>query len=208
MREEVLSGFIRLVTHTSELQSYTVYKLYTALRADVSSESLTLAGVWVIGEFGDVLLQGGPVSNGEEEDADATTTNAAVKEADVIDLMERILISPYTNNQIRAFVLTSVAKLSTRFSEAAQLKRIRAILHGFDESIELELQQRAIEFGKLMEMDGIKGGVLERMPPPELKATVMGTVSEKRAVGSLRVDKDVRAFWPGAAADLASRSWI
>lgn len=208
VREEVLSGFIRLVTHTSELQSYTVYKLYTALRADVSSESLTLAGVWVIGEFGDVLLQGGPVSNGEEEDADATTTNAAVKEADVIDLMERILISPYTNNQIRAFVLTSVAKLSTRFSEAAQLKRIRAILHGFDESIELELQQRAIEFGKLMEMDEIKGGVLERMPPPELKATVMGTVSEKRAVGSLRVDKDVRAFRPGAAADLASRSWI
>lgn len=66
------------------------------------------------------------------------------------------------------------------------------ILHGFDTSIELELQQRAIEFGKLMELGGMKTGVLERMPPPELKPTVMGTVSEKRAVGSTRADKDVR----------------
>ncbi|KAI9621491.1 hypothetical protein KEM48_007726 [Puccinia striiformis f. sp. tritici PST-130] len=39
-------------------------------------------------------------------------------------------------------------------------------------------------------MHEIKTGVLERMPPPELKASVMGTVSEKRAVGSTRVDKD------------------
>lgn len=56
----------------------------------------------------------------------------------------------------------------------------------------MELQQRAIEFGKLMELGGMKTGVLERMPPPELKPTVMGTVSEKRAVGSTRADKDVR----------------
>lgn len=65
VREEVLSNFIRLVTHTPELQAYTVQKLYAALKADISQDSLTLAAVWVIGEFGDVLLQGG---NFEEED--------------------------------------------------------------------------------------------------------------------------------------------
>ena len=182
VREEVLSGFIRLIAHTSELQSYTVYKLYTALRADVSQESLTLAGVWVIGEFGDVLLQGGTVANAgvDEEDTGAnggSTTSAAVRESDVIDLMEKILISPYTNNNIRGFVLTAVTKLSTRFTEGEQLRRIRSVLSSFDESIELELQQRAIEFGKLLELDVIKGGVLERMPPPEIRATVMGTGS-------------------------------
>ncbi|KAK4705065.1 AP-1 complex subunit gamma-1, partial [Phenoliferia sp. Uapishka_3] len=189
VREEVLSGFIRLVAHTSELQSYTVFKLYTALRADVSQESLTLAGVWVIGEFGDVLLQGGTVAGTGEEDESATTSDA-VGEKDVVDLMDNILISPYTNNGIRAFVLTAVTKLSTRFSDPSQLARIRGILHQFDQSIELELQQRAIEFGMLLTMDGIKTGVLERMPPPELKPTVMGTASEKKPVGSLRRDKD------------------
>lgn len=65
VREEVLGSFVRLVCHTQELQAYTVQKLFAALKADVSQDALTLAGVWMIGEFGDVLLQGG---NYEEED--------------------------------------------------------------------------------------------------------------------------------------------
>lgn len=190
-----MSSFIRLVTHTPDLQSYTVYKLYTALRADVSQEALTLAGVWTIGEYGDVLLQGGTTaatSGGEEGDEGGgqATTSEAVGEKDVLDLLERILVSPYTNTTIRQFVLTALAKLSTRFSHPEQLARIATALHGYDASVELELQQRAVEFGTLLRLDAIKGGVLERMPPPEIKATVMGTVSEKRPVGSLRRDKD------------------
>ncbi|BGP02959.1 AP-1 complex subunit gamma-1 [Rhodotorula toruloides ATCC 204091] len=190
VREEVLSSFIRLVTHTPDLQSYTVYKLYTALRADVSQEALTLAGVWTIGEYGDVLLQGGTtVATGEDEESQAATSEA-VSEKDVLDLLEKILVSPYTNTNIRQFVLTALAKLSTRFSQPDQIARISKIMHGYDSSVELELQQRAIEFGKLLTLDSVKTGVLERMPPPEIKATVMGTVSEKRPVGSLRRDKD------------------
>ncbi|GAA6059219.1 hypothetical protein JCM10212_006612 [Sporobolomyces blumeae] len=190
VREEVLSGFIRLITHTPDLQSYTVYKLYVALKGDVSQESLTLAGVWTIGEYGDVLLQGGTVSGGGDDEESGTTTSEAVSEKDVIDLMEKILISPYTNTNIRQFVLTALTKLSTRFSQPDQIARLGKALHQFDTSVELELQQRAIEFGKLLTLDSIRGGVLERMPPPEIKATVMGTVSEKRPVGSLRRDKD------------------
>ncbi|GAA5836815.1 hypothetical protein JCM9279_007669 [Rhodotorula babjevae] len=191
VREEVLSSFIRLVTHTPDLQSYTVFKLYTALRADVSQEALTLAGVWTIGEYGDVLLQGGTTAaTADEGDDGQATTSEAVSEKDVLDLLERILVSPYTNTTIRQFVLTALAKLSTRFSQPAQLGRISTLVHGYDASVELELQQRAVEFGALLELDSIKGGVLERMPPPEIKATVMGTVSEKRPVGSLRRDKD------------------
>ena len=126
------------------------------------------------------MLQGGTVVNAgvdaEEGGANGeSTTSAAVREADVVDLMEKILISPYTNNNIRGFVLTAVTKLSTRFTEGEQLRRIRNVLSSFDQSIELELQQRAIEFGKLLELDGLRSGVLERMPPPEIRATVMGT---------------------------------
>lgn len=154
-----------------------MYKLYTALKGDVSQEGLTLAGVWMIGEYGDVLLQGGMTAGpGEEaEDDGAATTSEAVSEKAVLDLLEKILVSPYTNTTIRQFVLTALAKLSTRFSQADSLARISKVMHGFDASVELELQQRAIEFGKLLTLDSIRGGVLERMPPPELKPTVMGT---------------------------------
>lgn len=66
VREEILSAFIRLVSHTPELQAYTASRLYSALRVDLSQESLTLAAVWIIGEFGETLLQTGLV---EEEEA-------------------------------------------------------------------------------------------------------------------------------------------
>jgi hypothetical protein len=61
VREEILSAFIRLVAHTPELQAYTASKLYVALQADISQESLTLAATWVIGEYSDILLEGGIV---------------------------------------------------------------------------------------------------------------------------------------------------
>jgi len=61
----MLASFIRLITQTQEMQGYTVQKLYSALKDDISQESLALAGVWVIGEYGDILVQGG---NYEEEE--------------------------------------------------------------------------------------------------------------------------------------------
>ena len=50
-----------MVTHTPELQAYTASKLFTALQSDISQESLTLAAVWVIGEYSEVLIEGGIV---------------------------------------------------------------------------------------------------------------------------------------------------
>ena len=61
VREDILAAFIRLVAHTPELQAYTASKLYTALRSDISQESLTLAATWVIGEYSDILVEGGLV---------------------------------------------------------------------------------------------------------------------------------------------------
>jgi AP-1 complex subunit gamma-1 len=72
VREEILSAFIRLVTHTPELQAYTSSRLYTALRADISQESLILASVWMIGEYGDILIEGGIVG----EDQSTPVTNS------------------------------------------------------------------------------------------------------------------------------------
>ncbi|EUC60879.1 gamma-adaptin (adaptor HA1/AP1 adaptin gamma subunit), putative [Rhizoctonia solani AG-3 Rhs1AP] len=182
VREEVLSSFIRLVCHTPELQAYTTSKLYTALKDDISQESLTLSTVWLLGEFGETLIQGGLV---DEE------TPKPIQDSDIIDLQESVLQSSYVNALIRQFILTSLAKLSSRpaVSEPQKL-RIFNILNGFATSTELEIQQRAVEFASLFSQVEIRGGVLEVMPPPEIKATVIGTVSERRSVGSTRTDKD------------------
>jgi len=50
------------------------------------------------------------------------------------------------------------------------------ILGGYSTSPELEIQQRSVEFMSLYAQQvDIRIGVLEQMPAPEIKATVMGT---------------------------------
>jgi AP-1 complex subunit gamma-1 len=65
-----MSSFIRLVCHTSELQPYTTHRLFQSLKSDVSQESLTLVAVWIMGEFGDTILQAAPTNNEVEEVSD------------------------------------------------------------------------------------------------------------------------------------------
>ncbi|KAG1816239.1 adaptin N terminal region-domain-containing protein [Suillus variegatus] len=171
-----LSAFIRLVAHTPELQAYTSSKLYTALQDDISQESLTLAALWVIGEYGDVLFDGGVVDEDQPKQ---------ITDKDLLDLLLTTLDSPYANSLTRQFLMASITKLASRpTTSLPQQQRIAEVLAKYTTSPELELQQRAVEFASLFTLGDLRSGVLERMPPPELKATVMGVVSENKPVGT------------------------
>ncbi|KAG0289676.1 clathrin associated protein complex large subunit, partial [Dissophora globulifera] len=165
VREEMLASFIRLITQTADLQGYTVRKLYIALKEDISQESLTLAGVWVIGEYGDVLIGGG--SYEDEELA------KEVSESDVVDLLESILAGPFANQVLREYVITAAMKLTSRFTTASATERIKQMLTGFSTSIEVEIQQRAIEYTNLFQYNEIRPAVLERMPVMQIKETII-----------------------------------
>ncbi|KAI0821603.1 gamma-adaptin [Irpex lacteus] len=182
VREEILSAFIRLVAHTPELQAYTASKLYTSLRSDISQESLTLAATWVIGEYGEILLEGGLVDEDQPK---------PITDVELIDLLVSTLDSPYANYLSRQFVLTALTKLSSRTTTSAtQQERIQTLLASYTTSPELEIQQRAVEFANLYNLGDIRAGVLERMPAPELKQTVIGVVSENKPVGSIQPSKE------------------
>jgi len=93
----------------------------------------------------------------------------------IVDLLLSILDSPYANYLTRQYVLTSITKISSRpMISAPQQERISEVLAMYTTTPELELQQRAVEFASLFNLGQLREGVLERMPPPELKATVMG----------------------------------
>ncbi|KAF8347701.1 gamma-adaptin [Amanita rubescens] len=165
VREEILSAFIRLVAHTPELQHYTASKLFLALKADISQESLTIAATWVLGEYSEIILEGG----------------------ELVDLILSTLDSPYANSLTRQYTLASITKMSSRpTTSQTEQDRIHETLTKYATSPELELQQRAVEFAGLFNLGSVREGVLERMPPPELKATVMDVVSEKKPVGSTK----------------------
>ena len=87
IRDEVLASFLRLVCHASDLQAYAVQRLYAALHEDLSQASQTLAAVWVMGEFGEVLFDLGHVS------VDGVQLDASPRA--VIDLFTSLLDSVY-----------------------------------------------------------------------------------------------------------------
>lgn len=104
-----------------------------------------------------------------------TNPDLEIRDADIVELFENVLQSPYANYLTRQFVLTSLTKLSSRpRTTGAQRERIATMLSGFVTSPELEIQQRSVEFASLFNQGEIFVGVLERMPAPELKATVIG----------------------------------
>ncbi|KAF8636404.1 hypothetical protein AX17_003586 [Amanita inopinata Kibby_2008] len=178
VREEILSAFIRLVAHTPELQHYTASKLYLALKADISQESLTLAATWVLGEYSEIIIEGGIT---DEEHP------TQLSDKDLVDLILSTLDSPYANSLTRQFTLTSITKMSSRPTiSRIEQDRIQEVLAKYTANPELEIQQRAVEFASLFSLGNLREGVLERMPPPELKATIMGVVSENKPVGSTK----------------------
>ena len=174
VKEQILSSFVRLIATTPDLQTYSVQKLYASLKEDITQEGLTLAGAWVIGEYGDALLRGGKY---EEEEL-----VREVKESDIVDLFATILSSAYATQIVTEYIITSAMKLTTRFSDPAQIDRIRRLLQSRTADLSTEIQQRAVEYGNLFAYDQIRRGVLERMPPPDIREEqrVLGEATNKQ----------------------------
>ena len=189
VKEQILSSFVRLIATTPELQTYAVQKLYSSLKEDISQEGLTLAATWTIGEYADSLLQGGQY---EEEEL-----VKEVRESDIVDLFTNILNSTYGTQIAIEYITTASMKLTVRMSEPAQIERLRRFLSNRTADLSVEIQQRAVEYTNLFGYDQIRRGVLERMPPPEIREEqrVLGAPSKKRQSKVLR-GKSTKASKP------------
>lgn len=144
------------------------------MKDDITQEGLTLAGAWVIGEYGDALLKGGQY---EEEEL-----VKEVKESDIVDLLETILNSSYAGQIVTQYIITAAMKLTTRLTEPAQIERLRRLMQSYATNLDIEIQERAVEYNKLFAFDQIRRGVLEKMPPPEIReeSRVLGEATKKR----------------------------
>ena len=183
VKEQILSSFVRLIATTPDLQTYSVQKLYAGLKDDITQEGLTLAATWVIGEYGDSLLRGGQY---EEEEL-----VKEVKERDVVDLFETILSSAYSTQIVAEYIVTSAMKLTSRLKDPSQIDRIRRLLSNRTSDLSIEIQQRAVEYGNLFAYDDIRRGVLERMPPPEIREEqrVLGEATPKQKKAATKARK-------------------
>uniref|UniRef100_A0A8C1ILJ0 Adaptor related protein complex 1 subunit gamma 2 n=1 Tax=Cyprinus carpio TaxID=7962 RepID=A0A8C1ILJ0_CYPCA len=149
VRDETVPNLIQLITTASELHCYTVHKLYRALIKDIAQQSLVQVACWCIGEYGDLLLKG------ECEEIEPVQ----VTEDDILDALETVLQSHMSSPATRGFALTATMKLSTRITDNVDIVSI------YGSCIDLELQQRAVEYNALFKKyDHMRAAVLERMP--------------------------------------------
>jgi len=178
VREDVLASFVRLVAHTPELRLYAAQRLFIALSKDLSQEALTLAGIWTLGEFGDILVE--QKSNNVE---DSQKVNAAM----VVGLLESILLSPFNENSISQFLINASAKLCTRPLFRSEHARLLAVIAQHADSSSIESQQRAVEYTILLKSanSSIAAGVLEIMPAPDVKPATAVTAGRKQPSGRL-----------------------
>ncbi|KAJ2683030.1 clathrin associated protein complex large subunit [Coemansia spiralis] len=90
--------------------------------------------------------------------------------ADIVRLLSAIAGSSVVSSNSRHVALTALAKLSGRFADSpATVASIRMALGKHTQSMDVETQSRAAEFGKLLsqELDAVRTGVVDRMPAPE-----------------------------------------
>nr|CAD7258477.1 unnamed protein product [Timema shepardi] len=166
VRDDVVSCTIQLISESTSQHGYIAEQLWRALEKDtLDRQPLIQVATWCIGEFGDLLLYGAPVS----EDSSVRVT-----EDDIIVVYQRLLWSTQNTVVTKQYTLLSLTKLSTRFQSGTE--KIRQIIDLFGSHLHIELQQRGVEFSQLFrKYEHLRPALLERMPPMESGRQINGT---------------------------------
>ncbi|XP_065727967.1 AP-1 complex subunit gamma-like 2 isoform X2 [Phocoena phocoena] len=153
VRDDAVANLTQLIGGAQELHAYSVRRLYSALAEDISQQPLVQVATWCIGEYGDLLLEG----SCEE------TEPLQVEEEEVLALLERVLQSHMSLPATRGYALTALVKLSTRLR--GDNNRIRQVVSIYRSCLDVELQQRAVEYNTLFrKYDHMRAAILEKIP--------------------------------------------
>ncbi|XP_076373117.1 AP-1 complex subunit gamma-1-like isoform X2 [Tachypleus tridentatus] len=157
--DDVVGNLIQMISETTPLHAYTTQQLWNNLTGElVTRQPLVQVASWCIGEFGDLL--------NSSDGADAEPAN--VTDDDIINVYESILSATHMTLPTREYAITSLMKLSVRFPNGAE--RIKTLIDEYGGNINIEIQQRAVEFSALVtKHNNLRPSLLERMPAMESK---------------------------------------
>lgn len=174
---DIISNFLGLVMQCkdTELRKHVVGKVLLLLLEERSSDvlgskslfGLSLVTAWCVGEYGDIIMDG---------NVEVNSKNVKVDELLILNFIDELINNSrgnFTANEtttLTTYILTTVIKLSTKFSNPNSLEKLRLILKSKSYDSNLEIQIRAIEYLEIFAQgDTLKKGLLARMPAPPLK---------------------------------------
>jgi len=138
--ESIIASTINLIIANPELQIYSVHKLFIAVRNNyLNQEALVKVAVYVIGEFGDMLLQN-PIQGADDE-------IITVYEKDLVDLFRILLEQRYSDSSVKEYILNSIFKLSNKLNIGKNTKSdLKKLNDSQTYAFENEVQQRSVEY--------------------------------------------------------------
>jgi len=163
VRDDVVGNSIQLISEASALHAYAVQQLWAQLLINdlENKKPLVQVAMWTLGEFADLLnipYVDETISTNEVEQP------LNVSEDQVIDVCEEVLTSNLMNIVTKEYTIEALMKLSVRFPDHAA--RIKKLLDLFSCHMNIELQQRAVEFCTLFtKHSNLRPSLLEKMPP-------------------------------------------
>ena len=162
VKDESINSLIHIISATTELQSYCVYKLFFSLRENLNQDGLAKVALWCIGEFATLILSG--------KTTGPDNTPIAVSQEEVIDLVDKVLARHNVSEQVREYALTTLIKLYTKFTQNKD--KIRELIDSQTTSPSLEVQQRACEYLHLLDQDfdSVRPAIVDVIPALEVES--------------------------------------
>jgi len=110
VREEYISQVITVVATNPSLHQYSIVRAYYAMKENLNQVGMVQLGVWLLGEFGEMLI------NGAATDPDGNSI--VVQESEIAELLQQILEDHARkgdrSDTIICWVLTALSKLTIR----------------------------------------------------------------------------------------------
>jgi len=157
VRDDVVFNTIQLVSESPEHQKYVVHLAWNTLNQIehcFELQPLTQVCCWCLGEYGALLAE------------DCAEGFTAVDIEKVVSWYSSVLQSSHISTVTKQYALVSLTKLSTRFPSHAP--SIQSLVEAFSTNVEVDLQQRGVEFSQLFKsQNSLRPQVLEPMPPLE-----------------------------------------
>lgn len=156
IRDDIVSSFIILISNTPDFQFYTMNQLVHLIKEDITQQPLVQVASWCLGEYGDQY-------------ASHSAPDSQIGDEEVVDILIRVLNYNAGSITTRHYAINALTKLSTRFTNLTD--KIQTILSVYGCNMNLELQQRAVEYHAILKNhETLKDGLFEQMPVIEMKA--------------------------------------
>ncbi|KAH3674471.1 hypothetical protein WICMUC_003309 [Wickerhamomyces mucosus] len=139
-----------------EMKKFILLKFFQIGQDDFNKIGLNLINVYLIGEYGELLL------NQKLQD------NTQITEDLILIYLNNLL--SLQDDYLNSYIITSILKLSIKFSTAKSQNKIVEIVNYLKNSIDLNIQiNSSIYLNLINESNDIKLKILSKIPPPIIK---------------------------------------